>query len=151
HMRHRIPCLIFDNADHFSIEFQERVFQYARSLYEKELCLVLVPITDKTSWQLSRQGALQSFYSESIFLPTPSPRTVLERRVSYLEKTLSREKAESGSGYFVGRGIELSITNLTAFVNCLQGIFVRTGDVAEWIGNLANYDIRRCLDLTRDV
>lgn len=36
HMRHKIPCLIFDNADHFSIEFQERVFQYARSLYEKD-------------------------------------------------------------------------------------------------------------------
>jgi energy-coupling factor transporter ATP-binding protein EcfA2 len=151
HMRHKIPCLVFDNADHFSIEFQERVFQYARAIYEKELCLVLVPITDKTSWQLSRQGALQSFYSESLFLPTPTPKAVLERRIVFLEELLSREKTESGTGYFIGRGIELSISNLTAFTNCLQDIFIRTGDVAEWIGNLANYDIRRCLDLTRDV
>lgn len=150
-MRHRIPCLVFDNADHFSIEFQERVFQYARAIYEEELCLVLVPITDKTSWQLSRQGALQSFYSESLFLPIPSPRSVLERRIVFLEDLLAGEKAESGTGYFIGRGIDLSIGNLTAFVNCLQSIFIRTGDVAEWIGNLANYDIRRCLDLTRDV
>jgi hypothetical protein len=65
HSYEKVPCLIFDNADHYSIDFQDRVFQYAHSFYKKVLCLVLFPITDKTSWQLSRQGALQSFYTES--------------------------------------------------------------------------------------
>jgi energy-coupling factor transporter ATP-binding protein EcfA2 len=27
--RKKAPCVVFDNADHFSIEFQEKVFQYA--------------------------------------------------------------------------------------------------------------------------
>src|SRR5690606_5663834 len=62
--RRKIPCLIFDNADHFTIEFQEKVFQFARSLYEKAMCLVILPITDRTSWQLSREGALKSFEIE---------------------------------------------------------------------------------------
>jgi hypothetical protein len=48
--RKQVPCLVFDNADHFSIEFQERVFQFARSLFEQELSVVIMPITDKTSW-----------------------------------------------------------------------------------------------------
>jgi hypothetical protein len=57
-VRKNLPCLIFDNADHFTIEFQEKVYQYARSLYENQLCLIILPITDRTSWQLSKQGAL---------------------------------------------------------------------------------------------
>lgn len=70
-MRGKLPVLIFDNTDHFSIEFQQQVYQYARSLFERVVCLVLLPITDRTSWQLSKHGAMQSFEYESFFLPTP--------------------------------------------------------------------------------
>lgn len=147
----KIPCLVFDNADHFTIEFQERVFQYAHSLYKNVLSLVIVPITDKTSWQLSRQGALQSFYTESFYLPTPSPQLVLLKRIEYIEQRLDQEKPEKGRGYFFGRGIELSIDDLRAFANCLQAVFIKSGKVSELIGNLSNYDIRRCLKLTQAV
>lgn len=150
-MRQKVPCLIFDNADHFTIEFQERVFQYARSLYESEVCLVVMPITDRTSWQLSRDGALQSFESESLFLPTPPPDRILGRRVDFLQKRIAEEKAEPGRGYFLGRGIPLSIENLTAFSATLEAIFLQTDHVARWIGDLANRDVRLCLELTKDV
>jgi GTPase SAR1 family protein len=57
HLLHRIvggfakvPCLVFDNADHFGVDFQEEVFKYAYSLHKECLCLVLLPITDTTSW-----------------------------------------------------------------------------------------------------
>ena len=150
-MRHRVPCLVFDNADHFTIEFQERVFQYARSLYESEVCLVIMPITDRTSWHLSQDGALQSFENESLFLPTPSPDRILERRVGFLEKRIAEEKAEPGRGYFLGRGIPLSIDNLTAFSATLQAVFLNTAHVSRWIGDLANRDVRRCLELTKDI
>lgn len=148
----KIPCLIFDNADHFTIEFQEKVFQYAHSIYQNVLCLVLVPITDKTSWQLSRQGALQSFYVESFFLPAPTPKSVLLKRIDYINKMVAAEKSTASStGYFSGRGIPLTIENIRGFAACLQEVFIRTEGVGDWIGNLANYDIRRALDLTRDV
>jgi hypothetical protein len=78
HLLHRIvlgfkkvPCLVFDNADHFDVPFQEEVFKYAHSLHRACLSLVIVPITDTTSWQLARQGPLQSFYTDSFVLPTP--------------------------------------------------------------------------------
>ncbi len=149
--RKKIPCIIFDNADHFTIEFQERVFQYARSIYESEICLVIMPITDRTSWQLSSEGALRSFENESLFLPTPSPRTVLAKRIEFIESKLADEKQESGEGYFLARGIRLSITNLTAFSATLQAAFLKTGQVSLWIGNLANNDIRRCLDIAKNI
>ena len=150
-VRKKTPCLVFDNADQFTIEFQERVFQYARSVYEGELSIVIMPITDRTSWQLSKEGALRSFENESLFLPTPSPRTVLERRIAYLEERLADERRQPGRGYFIGRGISLSLDNLTAFAACLEGTFLKTGEVSWWIGNLANRDVRRCLELAKDI
>ena len=159
HMLHRIvfsdkkvPCLIFDNADHFNIDFQERVFQYAHSIFKEVLCLVMFPITDKTSWQLSRQGALQSFFTESFYLPSPLPSIVLRKRLEYIESKIKEdEKPERGKGYFFGRGIEFSIENLKKFTSTVQNVFINSGQVSEWIGNLANNDIRRCLQLTRDI
>ena len=152
HSDGKVPCLIFDNADHFSIDFQEKVFQYAHSIYKEVLCLVMVPITDKTSWQLSRQGALQSFFTESFFLPSPPPDIVLRKRVEYIEaKIKDDERPERGKGYFFGRGIDLSIDNLKAFTSSVQAVFINTGEVATWIGNLGNHDIRRCLQLTREI
>ena len=150
--RKKAPCLIFDNADHFPIEFQERVYQYAQSLYESTTCLVIMPITDKTSWQLSRQGALQSFESVvSLFLPTPSPKTVLEQRIKYLEQKSTDEDEERGRGYFLGQGIQLELTHLKAFTRCLQHVFLETGSTSLWVGSLANHDIRRSLELTRAI
>lgn len=149
--RTKIPCIVFDNADHFTIEFQERVFQYARSIYESEVCLIILPITDRTSWQLSREGALRSFESESLFLPTPPPKVVMMKRIEFLEEKLAEEKREPGRGYFLGRGISLSIDNLTAFTATLQAVFLRTGEVSWWIGNFANRDIRRCLEIAKSL
>jgi energy-coupling factor transporter ATP-binding protein EcfA2 len=149
--RKKVPCLIFDNADHFSIEFQEKVFQYAMSIYEREICLIIVPITDKTSWQITRQGALQSFEDiEILYLPTPSPRRIIEKRIEYIEEKIKIEKVSKGQ-YFFGKGIRLSIENITKFVSCLQSIFLNNRIVSTWIGNLANLDIRRCLSITRDL
>ncbi len=150
--RKKIPCLIFDNTDHFSISFQEKVFQYAMSIYEKELCLIILPITDKTSWQLSKQGALQSFDDiEVLHLPTPSPKRVIERRIEYLSEKIEPSSIKQNNDYFFGKGIRLTIDNLHRFVTCLQAIFLKDNLTATWIGNFSNLDIRRCLTLTRDI
>lgn len=148
--RKKTPCLVFDNTDHFSIKVQEMVFQYARSIYETTLCLIIIPITDKTSWQLSNQGALQSFESESFFLPTPTPKIVIGKRITFLEEKLCKEKSEKGRDYFLKKGIRLKLDDLQAFVVCLQQIFLNSDSVSKWIGQLANHDIRRCLQMVRN-
>lgn len=145
--RGKLPVLVFDNADHFTIEFQERVYQYARSLFEDALCLVILPITDRTSWQLSRQGALQSFEHEALFLPTPPTRRVLAKRIACLESRIAQERAQAGQ-YFTEKGIRLSLDDLAGFTATLQRVFIDTDSIAEWIGNLSNADVRRALQLS---
>lgn len=147
--RKKLPVVVFDNADHFDIEFQERVYQYARSIYEHELSLIIVPITDRTSWRLSRHGALQSFDHEALFLPTPPTEQVLRKRVKYLNDKVDLERIKPDDRYFVKQGITWKLDDLAAFVRSLQDVFLNTAEVSRNIGRLSNHDVRRALKLAR--
>jgi hypothetical protein len=149
--RKKLPCLVFDNADHFSIDFQERVFQFARSIFEQELCVVLMPITDKTSWQLSRQGALQSFENEALLLPTPAAKQVLEKRINFVLKKMDDEVNRESGNYFVGKGLRVDVADLLKFVRGLQEVFLNTDKTVYVIGQLANHSIRDVLELSRSL
>lgn len=149
--RRQLPCLIFDNADHFSIEFQERVFQFARSLFEQDLCVVIMPITDKTSWQLSRQGALQSFENEALLLPTPSAKQVVEKRISFVLKKLKEDQSKEKESYFIGKGIRVDLSDLLKFITALEEVFLNSDKTGFWLGSLSNHDIRQVLALSRDL
>jgi AAA domain-containing protein len=149
--RKQLPCLVFDNADHFSIAFQEKVFQFARSIFEQEFCVVIMPITDKTSWQLSRQSALQSFENEALLLPTPSARQVVEKRIAFVLKKLKAEQPKEQESYFLGKGIRVYFTDLLKFTTALQEIFLNSDKTAYWLGCLSNHDIRTVLLLSRDL
>ncbi len=148
--RKKLPVIVFDNADHFDIDFQQRVYQYARSIYESAVCLVILPVTDRTSWQLSKHGALQSFEHETLFLPTPPTEQVIRKRIAFIERRIEVGRTRPDDRYFVQRGISLSIEDLTAFTRSLQRIFLGTAEISGWIGNFANHDVRRTLLLTRD-
>jgi len=147
----KVPCVVFDNADHFDVPFQEAVFKYANAIYQKTVCLMMLPITDTTSWQLSKQGAMQSFFTDSYYLPTPDTALVLKRRIEFIEEKVRSDPKEKGTGYFFGKGIKLEVENIKAFAANLQTIFVDTGQTARWIGELSNGDIRRSLQLTREL
>jgi energy-coupling factor transporter ATP-binding protein EcfA2 len=145
--RKHIPVIVFDNTDHFDIHFQQAVYQYARALYEHVICLVLLPITDRTSWQLSKHGALQSFDHESFFLPTPPTASIIRKRIEFIEARVETARERPDDRYFLTRGIALSLRDLSAFARTLQNIFLQTSDIADWVGDLANHDVRRTLEL----
>lgn len=147
--RRALPVIVFDNTDHFEIEFQQRVYQYARSVYEAVQCLIILPITDRTSWQLSKHGALQSFEHEALFLPTPHTADVIRKRIQYIESKVDAFESFGGTDYFVRGGITLSVDNLLAFTQTLQRVFVDSRNTSKEIGELANYDVRRMLNLLR--
>lgn len=79
--RRLMPCLVFDNTDHFPQEFQEAVFQFAQGVHREVFSFVICPITDRTIWRLSKEGPLQSYTSHVFYLPAPSPKDVLEKRL----------------------------------------------------------------------
>jgi hypothetical protein len=146
--RKRLPCLVFDNTDQFSLETQEKVFQFAVGLKNASLSFIVIPITDRSIWRLSKCGAFQSYVSRSFYLPTPAAKEVLARRIIYIRTKLDQGEGPSGS-YFSTKGIRISIKNLNAFVNILEDAFVRNETLSGLIGRLANFDIRRMLLLAQ--
>ena len=96
--RKLLPCLIFDNADHYEERFQEAVFQWSQSIRrEVPFSFVIMPITDRTIWRLSKSGPFQTYRSKLFYLPVPSAREVLERRISFLIEKTNRSKGPSKS------------------------------------------------------
>jgi hypothetical protein len=110
-----------------------------------------MPITDKTSWQLSRQGALQSFENEALLLPTPSAKQVLEKRINFVLKKMEEDAKREHGSYFVGKGIRVTVANLVKFVRGLQEVFLNSDKTAYVLGQLANHNVREVLELSRDV
>src|SRR6266571_2547930 len=106
--RKLMPCLLFDNTDHFPQPFQEFVFQFAQSIYRANYSFVICPITDRTIWQLSKEGPLQSYETKTFYLPVPSTKEVLAKRVGFLKEKLSVGERERGE-YFLGKGIRLYV------------------------------------------
>lgn len=151
--RRKMPCLVFDNTDHFSEKFQDAVFQYAQSLFRAVFSFVICPITDRTVWELSKCGPLQSYETTSFYLPIPAMKSVLEKRVNFIQKKLTEKdrNADDRGKYFLGRGIRLSVQDISAFSSCLEEIFVASDGISRIIGGLTNFDIRRSLQLSQKI
>lgn len=145
-LRQLMPCIIFDNVDHYDSAFQNRVFQYAQSVYRSALSFVIMPITDRTIWQLSKNGPLQSFDTTTYYLPVPSIKSILSRRLEFIKKKLAMQKGEAAE-YFSAHGIRFHIRDFNAFISSVERVLLDTDYIAKLINSLANYDIRRCLVL----
>lgn len=145
-----MPCLVFDNTDHFPQQFQEEVFQFAQSIHRSVFSFIICPITDRTVWQLSKEGPFQSYSTRSFYLPVPSAKEILSRRVVFIRQELDKEKQERGK-YFLKRGISLNISDMKAFAACIEDILVKTDYVARMVGWLSNHDIRRSLRISQRI
>jgi hypothetical protein len=146
-----IPCIVFDNADNFPLSFQDAVFQYAYALYKAvTLSVVVVPITDRTIWRLSKAGALQSYSAKTFYLPVPAAKSVLEKRIQFIRKKLA-EGPDQSRQYFSSRGLRVKMENLPAFAACVEEAFINTEFIARRIGSLTNYELRRGLELSQRI
>lgn len=148
--RRLMPCIIFDNADHFPQLFQEQIFQFAQSLHRQVFSFVICPITDRTIWQLSKSGPLQSYITRSFYLPVPSTKEILKRRVSFIKEKIDEEKSVKGE-YFLSKGIRLNINDIQAFAACIEDILINTDYVARMVGWISNHDIRRSLRISQRI
>jgi energy-coupling factor transporter ATP-binding protein EcfA2 len=148
--RNLLPCLVFDNTDHFSQTFQEAVFQFAQSLFRATTCFVICPITDRTIWQMSKSGPLQSYSTTQFYLPIPSTKDVLYKRIGFVRDKLKDDEAATGT-YFTDRGITLKIPDIEKFALAIEDIFVHTEYVGRVVGWLSNHDIRRGLRISQEI
>ena len=148
--RKRMPCLIFDNTDHFPQQFQEHVFQFAQSIYRAVFSFVICPITDRTIWQLSKSGPFQSYRTRSFYLPVPSTKDILTKRVRFIREKLDEEESTSGR-YFLDKGIRLRVEDIHAFARCMEDLLISTDYISRMISWIANHDIRRSLQISQRV
>ncbi|MEB2605803.1 ATP-binding protein [Burkholderia cenocepacia] len=146
----RLPCIVFDNTDQFSSDIQDKIYQLAHSLESASAVFIIVPITDRTVWRLSKAGALQSYAAKSFYLPVPEAKEILSRRVRFVKEKISLEK-ENNSSYFSKKGFSVSIDDLSMFADAVERIFVDSDYVSGLIGRLANFDIRRMLRLAERI
>ena len=145
-----LPCLIFDNADHFPQSYQEGVFQYAQSIFRKCLTFVICPITDRTIWQLSKAGPFQSYKTTQFYLPVPSTKAVLSKRIDFIKEKLGAPE-QSRRKYFMRHGIKLDIKDIEKFALAIEHLFVDTEHLGRIVGWISNHDIRRGLEIAKQI
>lgn len=146
-----MPCIVLDNTDHFDEPFQDKVFQYGQSIFRRVFSFLICPITDRTVWQLAKHGPLQSYATTSFFLPVPAMKDVLAKRVTFIRERANDIEVGERTNYFLNRGIRLSVKDIRAFAACVEEIFVSNEGQSRTIGSLANFDVRRSLQLSQRI
>ena len=151
--RKKLPILVIDNTDEYSIEYKKIIFQFVQSLRRHaNHCLLIFPVTDKSAWSFSKTDMFGIYQSKSFFLPTPAPREVFRKRIDFLKQNISGDaNGERRSSYFSSRGIKISIDDLSGFAQVLEDVFVNQDYTSSLIGELTNYNIRRTLLLSKRV
>lgn len=148
--RKLLPCITFDNSDHFDLKFQEAVFQYSQAIrLASSFSFVVMPITDRSFWRLSKAGPFQTYPSKMFYLPVPPTKEVLEKRVHYLKRKLDDER--NRQSYFFAKGIRLTIDNIKAFAACVEEVFIKEDFVSRRLSWLANNSLKRCLELAQKI
>jgi hypothetical protein len=73
---------------------------------------------------------------------------VIARRVLYLQEKSGDAKA---SDYFTSKGIRLTISDISAFANCVERVFISEEYIGRIVGWLSNHDIRRSLIIAQHI
>jgi hypothetical protein len=146
----RLPCLIFDNTDQFAPGIQDMVYQLAHSLESAGVVFNTVPITDRTVWRLSKDGALQSYSSRSFYLPVPEAKEIISRRVKFLKGKVNAP-AEAAKTYFSRRGFQVHVNDLAMLAEAVEKVFLENDYVSGLLGRLGNFNIRVMLRLAERI
>jgi hypothetical protein len=142
--------LVFDNTDQFAPGIQDMVYQLAHSLESAGVVFNIVPITDRTVWRLSKDGALQSYSSRSFYLPVPEAKEIIFRRVQFLKSKVSAP-ADAAKTYFSRRGFQVQINDLAMLAEAVEKVFLENDYVSGLLGRLGNFNIRVMLRLAERI
>lgn len=151
--RKLLPIFVIDNTDEFGINHKVSIFQHFQSFRRHAgHCLLFFPVTDRSAWSFSKTEIFNIYSSKSYFLPTPSPREIFRKRVSFIRKQNSDDGERNRGQYLVGRSSwKLSIGDLDRFTTAIEKIFVEDDFASHLIASVANYNIRQTLLLCRRI
>ncbi|MEM7851311.1 cold shock domain-containing protein [Morganella morganii] len=152
HNRRKLPIIIVDNTDEFSLDFKTKIFQLCNSYRRKVIyCMLMFPVTDKSAWSFSKTDIFTIHQSRSFFLPTPSPREVFRKRIDFLNKKLVTADTIEKKEYLTSKGIRIELKDVSKFAQVLEDIFVENNFTAKTLGELTNYNIRSIMNLSKRI
>lgn len=152
HNRKKLPIIVVDNTDEFTLDFKIRVFQLCNAYRRKvKYCMLMFPVTDKSAWSFSKTDIFTIHQSRSFFLPTPSPREVFRKRIDYLNKKLVTADIVEKKAYLTNKGIKIELKDVSRFAQVLEDVFVENNFTAKTLGELTNYNIRSIMTLSKRV
>ncbi|MBJ8423625.1 cold shock domain-containing protein [Acinetobacter bereziniae] len=152
HNRTKLPIIIVDNTDEFTMDFKVRIFQLCNSYRRKvKLCMLMFPVTDKSAWSFSKTDIFTIHQSRSFFLPTPSPREVFRKRIEFLNKKLITADLKDRKEYLSSKGIRIELRDISSFAQVLEDVFVENNFTAKTLGELTNYNIRSIMNLSKRI
>ncbi|EYF07833.1 hypothetical protein [Chondromyces apiculatus] len=149
----RLLCLVVDNIDH--LEHPEHVVEWAVARHLSMFAMTTVAMEDATLWRLRRRGSdqLGDHQPEQFWLPRPEVREVVKNRCEYLRKLLegappgtARTKTTLGR-----RGQWRWSVSAEDLVRVVSTVLLEQEDIAQWIGQLCNYDLREVLDVCQQI
>jgi energy-coupling factor transporter ATP-binding protein EcfA2 len=146
----KLPCLVFDNTDQFAPGVQDAVYQLAHSYESAGVVFNIVPITDRTVWRLSKDGALQSYSSRSFYLPVPEAKEIISRRVGFLRMKVNAP-TDAAKAYFSRRGFQVQVNDLAMLAEAVGNVFIDNDYVSGLLGRLGNFNIRVMLRLAERI
>ena len=91
-----------------------------------------------------------AYTHRDFYLPVPSTKEVLTKRVEFI-KLKVQDDSEISNEYFTSKGIRLSIPLIAAFALSIENIFITEDYVGRMVGWLANFDIRRGLQIAQRI
>lgn len=152
HNRRKLPIIILDNTDEFSLEFKVKIFQFCNAYRRKvKYCMLMFPVTDKSAWSFSKTDIFTIHQSRSFFLPTPSPREVFRKRIDFLNKKLVTSDITEKREYLTSKGIRVELKDIKKFAQVLDDVFVENNFTAKTLGELTNYNIRSIMNLSKRI
>lgn len=150
--RKKLPIIILDNTDEFTLEFKIKIYQLCNAYRRKaKNCMLIFPVTDKSAWSFSKTDIFTIHQSRSFFLPTPSPREVFRKRIDFLSKKLVSANEIEKKAYLTKNGIRIEFKDINKFAQVLEEVFVENNFTAKTLGELTNYNIRSIMNLSKRI
>jgi len=151
--RRKLPIIVVDNID--QVDQADAAVRWTVALYRSTFALTTVAMEDTTLWRLRRHGQdrLAAHNPEQFWLHRPMVREVLENRLAYLQHVLT-ESTTSGrqTRTRLGRGGRFQWNvSADALVRVVSAVLLEEQEIANWLGELCNFDIAELLSLCEQI
>ena len=151
--RRILPCVVFDDFDHYPAEQIRSLVQMATAISNSVASVVTLAMDDTTAWRVRDLDLVAKQSPITFWLPRPMVRKVLENRFEYIRKQLQPDPAGGTQSTRqlegrVGRaGMRWKLSEADTVIKGIQSVLLwEQEDIVNWVGALANYDIRDVLE-----